>query len=145
MQRLQNMCAKLVLGLNKYDSATEALHTLHWLPTEPELNTRSSVYAINVSMEMLQNIFKCLLQEVIIPRSLRNSSNVRWISGLEMLTFPRHVTLGGGMCTYFQHSRSGMQLFQHINFNPVFSPSKKSHILLPLCSEHVTVMFSVIL
>ena len=32
MQRLQNMCAKLVLGLNKYDSATEALYTLHWLP-----------------------------------------------------------------------------------------------------------------
>ena len=32
MQRLQNIYAKLVLGLNKYDSATEALYTLHWLP-----------------------------------------------------------------------------------------------------------------
>ena len=32
MQRLQNISAKLVLGLSKYDSVTNALITLHWLP-----------------------------------------------------------------------------------------------------------------
>ena len=32
-QRIQNMCAKLVLGKSKYDSSTESLKALHWLPT----------------------------------------------------------------------------------------------------------------
>ena len=31
-QRIQNMCAKLALGKSKYDSSTESLKTLHWLP-----------------------------------------------------------------------------------------------------------------
>lgn len=32
LQRIQNMAAKLTLKLKKYDSATEALYSLHWLP-----------------------------------------------------------------------------------------------------------------
>ena len=31
-QRIQNMCVKLVLGKSKYDSSTESLKALHWLP-----------------------------------------------------------------------------------------------------------------
>ena len=31
-QRIQNMCATLVLGKSKYDSSTESLKALHWLP-----------------------------------------------------------------------------------------------------------------
>ena len=31
-QGIQNMCAKLALGKSKYDSSTECLKTLHWLP-----------------------------------------------------------------------------------------------------------------
>ena len=31
-QRIQNMCAKLVLGKSKYDSSSESLKALHWLP-----------------------------------------------------------------------------------------------------------------
>ena len=33
-QRIQNMCAKLVLNRKKYDSVTEALKYLHWLPVK---------------------------------------------------------------------------------------------------------------
>ena len=33
-QRIQNMCAKWVLNKCKYDSATECLKQLHWLPIE---------------------------------------------------------------------------------------------------------------
>ena len=33
-QRIQNMCAKLVLNKQKYDSATKCLWELHWLPIE---------------------------------------------------------------------------------------------------------------
>ena len=31
-QRIQNIAAKVVLGRHKHESATEALHDLHWLP-----------------------------------------------------------------------------------------------------------------
>ena len=31
-QRIQNMCAKLVLGKSKYNSSTESLKALYWLP-----------------------------------------------------------------------------------------------------------------
>ena len=34
MQRIQNMCAKLVLSRGKYDSAKQALFDLHWLPNK---------------------------------------------------------------------------------------------------------------
>ena len=33
-QRIQNMCTKLALGKSKYDSSTESLKTLHWLPIQ---------------------------------------------------------------------------------------------------------------
>ena len=36
-QRFQNMCAKLVLNKQKYDSATKCLQELHWLPIEQRI------------------------------------------------------------------------------------------------------------
>ena len=33
-QRIQNMCAKLVLGKSKCESSTESLKALHWLPIQ---------------------------------------------------------------------------------------------------------------
>ena len=33
-QRIKNMCAKLVLNKHKYESATDCLRELHWLPIE---------------------------------------------------------------------------------------------------------------
>ena len=36
-QRIQNMCAKLVLNKKKYDSATKCLQELHWLPNEQRI------------------------------------------------------------------------------------------------------------
>ena len=36
-QRIQNMCAKLVLNKKKYDSATKCLQKLHWLPIEQRI------------------------------------------------------------------------------------------------------------
>ena len=32
MQRIQNMCARLVLRKGKYDSITQTMYALHWLP-----------------------------------------------------------------------------------------------------------------
>ena len=38
LQRIQNMCAKLVLLRTKYDSSTKALKDLHWLPIRLRIN-----------------------------------------------------------------------------------------------------------
>ena len=37
MQRVQNMCARLVLRKTKWDSATECLASLHWLPVKQRI------------------------------------------------------------------------------------------------------------
>ena len=37
-QRIQNMCAKLILSRSKYDSSTEALKELHWLPIQARVD-----------------------------------------------------------------------------------------------------------
>ena len=39
-QRIQNMCAKLVPNKCKYDSATECLKQLHWLPIEQRIQCK---------------------------------------------------------------------------------------------------------
>ena len=48
MQRLQNISAKLVLGLSKYDSVTNALITLHWLPLHARIKFKICVLVHNI-------------------------------------------------------------------------------------------------
>ena len=43
LQRIQNMCAKLVLLRTKYDSAKQALKDLHWLPVRLRINFKICV------------------------------------------------------------------------------------------------------
>ena len=40
LQRVQNMASKLVLGKAKYDSATECLKQLYWLPIKMRIKFR---------------------------------------------------------------------------------------------------------
>ena len=40
MQRIQNMCAKLVLNRGKYESSRQALYDLHWLPIKARINQK---------------------------------------------------------------------------------------------------------
>ena len=51
LQRIQNVCAKLVLNLKrqKFDSAKDALHTLHWLPVSKRIDFKIAC-----------QVFKCL-------------------------------------------------------------------------------------
>ena len=37
MQRIPNMCAKLVLQRSKFDSSKQALYELHWLPIKARI------------------------------------------------------------------------------------------------------------
>ena len=49
LQRIQNMTAKLVTGASKYDSSTQALKELHWLPVK-----------LRVLYKILTVVFRCL-------------------------------------------------------------------------------------
>jgi hypothetical protein len=40
MQRIQNMCAKLVLSRGKYDSSKDSLLILHWLPIKARIKLK---------------------------------------------------------------------------------------------------------
>ena len=40
LQRIQNICAKTVLGKDKYESTTRCLLELHWLPIQKEYNRK---------------------------------------------------------------------------------------------------------
>ena len=48
-QRIQNICAKLMLGRTKYDSNTQCLYELHWLPVRKR-----------IQFKILTLTYKCL-------------------------------------------------------------------------------------
>ena len=54
LQRIQNIAAKLVLGACKYDSATECIHYLHWLPIRKR-----------IQLKLLLLIFKAIYNIVL--------------------------------------------------------------------------------
>lgn len=49
LQRIQNMTAKIVIGVGKYDSSTAALKSLHWLPVH-----------LRIQYKVLTLVFKCI-------------------------------------------------------------------------------------
>ena len=77
LQRVQNWAAKMVLRRGKYDSSTDALKTLHWLPI-----------AYRIDYKVLCLVFRCLegtapkyladmLQKHVPARSTRSQSEKR--------------------------------------------------------------------
>ena len=52
MQRIQNAAAKLVLHCNKYESSTEALKRLHWIPIK-----------LRILFKVLTLVYKCLYNQ----------------------------------------------------------------------------------
>ena len=65
-QRFQNMCAKVVLGLNKYDSITEALYTLHWLPIRARIEYKVICICYQCIHGNAPEYLKCLLRSLIL-------------------------------------------------------------------------------
>ena len=76
MQRIQYMCAKLVLNRKKYDSSKQALKDLHWLPIKARISFKILTFMYNCSVGTAPGYLAELLtmQE---PRrqGLRNSVN----------------------------------------------------------------------
>ena len=77
-QRIQNMCAKLVLSRTKYDSSSECLKELHWLPVKARIHHKllsilhKSIFA--GEPKYLKNLVSLLPEPT---RTLRSSSDVK--------------------------------------------------------------------
>ena len=75
MQRVQNMCAHLVLRRPKWESVTECLATLHWLPIKQQIKFKLCV----LTYKLLHHQGPKYLQELIQYRStdmrLRSSAD----------------------------------------------------------------------
>lgn len=50
MQRIQSMCAKLILQKKKHHSSKQALHDLHWLPIKIRIDFKLLTYMYNCSV-----------------------------------------------------------------------------------------------
>lgn len=76
MQRIQNMCAKLVLSRSKYDSSKQALFDLHWLPVKARISFKILTYMFNCSKGNAPDYLTELLESKSAKRVLRSSECV---------------------------------------------------------------------
>ena len=83
-QRIQNMCAKLALGKSKYDSSTECLKTLHWLPIRQQIEFKSLV----LTHMCINNSAPGYLQDLILVK-VQNRVNMRSRSMGVLLNIPK--------------------------------------------------------
>ena len=75
LQRLQSMCAKLTLRKFKYDSTTDALLQLHWLPIKHRINFKIATITHKCIYGTAPQYLKDLLIPAPNPRSLRSSND----------------------------------------------------------------------
>ena len=75
LQTVQSMCAKLTLRKSKYDSTTEALSQLHWLPIKYRINFKIATITHKCIYGTAPQYLKDLLIPVSNPRSLRSSND----------------------------------------------------------------------
>ena len=86
MQRIQNYGAKLILGKTKYDSNTQSLAELHWLPI-----------ISRIKVKILTLVFKCLRGKTpdylmnLLIRCLETRQILRSSSIKDDLVIPRTV------------------------------------------------------
>lgn len=76
MQRIQNMCAKLVLNRRKYDSPKQALFDLHWLPVKARIQFKILSFMYSCHNGIAPQYLTELLTEYVPSRQgLRSSDN----------------------------------------------------------------------
>ena len=63
-QTLQNICAKSILGKSKYDSASQTLQQLHWLPVQERIHHK-----------ILTLMHRCIYGQA--PEYLKNLKEIR--------------------------------------------------------------------
>ena len=75
LQRIQNMCAKLVLCRSRYDSSQQALFELHWLPIRARITFKILVYMFNCSAGNAPSYLLDLLSRPVSKRASRSSES----------------------------------------------------------------------
>ena len=85
MQRIQNMAAKVIKGKGRYDSSTETLKSLHWLPIH-----------LRIHHKILCTVFKCMqgnaplyLQELLVMDDMPRNMRLRSDNVVKKLKIPR--------------------------------------------------------
>ena len=75
LQIVESMCAKLTLRRSKYDSTTDALLQLHWLPIKHRINFKIATITHKCIYGTAPQYLKDLLILARNPRSLRSSND----------------------------------------------------------------------
>ena len=75
LQRIQNMAAKLILNLSKYDSSTEARHRLHWLPIAFRCKYKVACLVFRALTGNAPHYMQSLIEERTTTRNLRSSQD----------------------------------------------------------------------
>jgi hypothetical protein len=75
MQRIQNICAKLILKRNKYDSSRQALFDLHWLPVKARIEFKIMTFMYNCSRGNAPVYLMELLSHYTPSRNLRSADH----------------------------------------------------------------------
>ena len=73
MQRIQNMCAKLVLQRKKFDSSRQALFDLHWLPIKSRIEYKILTFVYNCSIGHAPKYLSELLTKQVPNTRLRSA------------------------------------------------------------------------
>ena len=98
LQRIQNIAAKLVLNKGKYDSVTESMKELHWLPVEARIRYKLLTLVHKSIHGNVPQYLQILLTIVPVRRTLRSSSssNLLVIPRTKSKTFaPRSFSVSG--------------------------------------------------
>ena len=74
LQLVLNAAAKLIVGARKYDHATPALKSLHWLPVTERIEYKILLLTFKARHGLAPEYISDLLEEYSPPRSLRSST-----------------------------------------------------------------------
>lgn len=97
-ERIQNMCAKIVLNRNKYSSSKEALKELHWLPIKERIKYKLLCIVHSCKFGRAPKYLKNLLHTRKPSRSLR--SNTGENSNLLEIPYNKRKTFGDRSFSY---------------------------------------------
>ena len=89
LQRIQNMAARVVLGLKKYDSISAAFVYLHWLPIKERIDFKILLLTYKALNGQAPSYLKDLLQPRLTNYSMRSHNKI-------LLTIPRTRTKNFG-------------------------------------------------
>ena len=85
MQRVQNMCARLVLRKKKKDSATACLRELHWLPVKYRIQHK----ILTLTHKCYHNIGPAYIQQLIVKHHARREGLRSGSGQQDLLVIPR--------------------------------------------------------